>query len=884
MLAHEDNPAALAAVLQTNKHLATITLPYLYGDPFRFSTLGNSIKSGWSNSLNPIKNEQDFILRRNPTHTLLRSLPSSTMVPKVLSLALEPFDLTCSVSNSDDEEILPDTLTATFTNKLYQSSFNYLAYVRHLHLQPWSPGIDHLWRWSAAPPSINKFILSPEFKSVCQSMFGPAPNPHIPRRWGNGWEKPYFQGCFQMMYFRAASWALANPILHQLKSLTIPLSILSLYIEKSTMKQLGNLEHVHFILDNVVNLDATQNIGESYDGTAEYAPLIDFVELHTHFFPGVLKSVSALSNVNNTQWKHRPRGTTRDTFRCRMPESTQMTINHMLPPLAKPTSITKYSEMLHLLAHIPRIEGGEIIGTYLDKVTDLNSLVLDNQTSEDLFIKNGQYILQHCRSLKNLKVQSLGNGGFRWAVDEKDKFAEFCANGFLSNVRKVDEQDSSPLHSIKSANNDTQSSIQLEQWRRGLIPLKHIELNGRAQILTDEIDDILFAFNQTLQDLSVESYVYSNGPQYFTIRKFGWINLPALTQLSLNIYSVRLCIEYSEFFLNCPNIETLSLVDGTLDYQHVEILDYLRSLPSSPASISITRLESLFLKGWSALTFDPAIFFASTPPSQLKALSITHQTSYVANDDAYSHYITDDYEDEHDEDLFDRRYGYAKGIWSPEEDDSLSDNNCFIPPMEDILRNNVITKSNDIGFSEIQLPLPSWNWDLPALTTLTLTAVHALHFKFSFLRYCPLLETLELGIRSLSRQHSRIISLSELSSSPNSPIVGHSLKNLRLQGRWGFKDPDARNQFLNAMFPKLEYLCSVEWIDISVDDILNWIRESYEKGTRQPIKKLYMRMARPWLEQQHCINRLASSDKYGKDDEAVLTRVKLNHKLYVLLK
>lgn len=80
-LVNDHSCATLAALLQTNRYFVTLTLPYLYNDPYRFAPYEESARQPSNDT-----RHKDSLISGIPTFALLNFLPPSTVFPKVLSL------------------------------------------------------------------------------------------------------------------------------------------------------------------------------------------------------------------------------------------------------------------------------------------------------------------------------------------------------------------------------------------------------------------------------------------------------------------------------------------------------------------------------------------------------------------------------------------------------------------------------------------------------------------------------------------------------------------------------------------------------------------------------------------------------------------------------
>ncbi|KAF9079170.1 hypothetical protein BGX23_004848, partial [Mortierella sp. AD031] len=171
---------------------------------------------------------------------------------------------------------------------------------------------------------------------------------------------------------------------------------------------------------------------------------------------------------------------------------------------------------------------------------------------------------------------------------------------------------------------------QPEYWRKSLVPLEEVEISDYDGPLTEDVvNDIALAFNQTLKSFKASYYVSSfSKPKKFTTLVAnvgqGWVDLPLLTHLALCTSHHRLVID-RKLLACCPNVVSVGLSDDTLEYRCEEIV------PCPPAHLS--RLETLSLTGWPALTFHPSTLDSTT---KLKELSLTCST-YVY-DEYYDSY------------------------------------------------------------------------------------------------------------------------------------------------------------------------------------------------------------------------------------------------------
>ncbi|KAG0265519.1 hypothetical protein BGZ95_003298 [Linnemannia exigua] len=461
----------------------------------------------------------------------------------------------------------------------------------------------------------------------------------------------------QMAIYRETVWTLASPILDQLESLTAPLSDIHRYTQ--VIDHLGRLETLVFILDEVL-------VYESYGGIFDAASkmrqeeamlaMIHFVEEHTRLFKGVLKTVNCLER---RVFPH--------VYQS-WPSDVRKQIYRLLPPINQPDVINKHNWM-RVMSH--------------PTTTDFRH-VHDINTKGDHWkdaVRDYPQFLQRCRSLKRLDVSPVGKGGFEWAIQEKR------------------------LANLGSSN--------------GLVPLERVTLRDYNSS-TDEVNDIAFAFSDTLQFLLVCVTLEVEGPSPTIGIGQGWINMPALTHLNVEARNYQLLVDQM-LFAHCPNLFQVSLTDSTTIYRCQDIV------PTLPGHLE--RITNLKLEGWPALAFHPETLRYA---SELRVLLICASPPYL--------------------------------------------HTCFIPPVEELNRSYGIHEdiSQDAigaGTQEsptettfpdmMRRPMWSWDWMLPQLATMTLTGEFAYRFQFHLLRGCPSLTHLTLKMATDQDNHVRILTRSD---------------------------------------------------------------------------------------------------------------------------
>lgn len=803
-LSLENSASTFAALIQTSRYLATVALPYLYRDPYRFFSDGRHHSRLKEKTLTA-----DFLITRIPTRTLLNSLPPSFVHSKILSLAFQPIDP--SVLGYEGSCTTTSACETTDTSEL--PLMDYLAQIRHLHQKPWTIGSDQFMRWTGNRPGVSKFILTREFHDLCNQanllpileqdlasvIYGPI----------------YRQHCYQGLFFCEVNWALASSILERLQSLTIPFVDIGRYLEPSSVSRLGRLERVHFNMDSPLH-EVTQYPDRPPKETQrmlaiKFAPVVRFVEKHTQLFPGVLKAVSS---SQEPLWAPQ----LLSIVTCCL-ESIQITISHLLPVLREPRSLTTVPLLLQVLAYPEE--------TDLSRVEEVDICSLKSEEGKAAFAKL-RNILQRCRSLRKLRTVSLGAGSFKWAVDER-RLAE-----------QQQGQDVLSTAADRLAEERRGTVYRREFRRRGLIRLEEINMSGPIVPVADELRDLMIAFCNTLK--SIECICYGASDSRTSRLGNGWVELPALTHLSLGL-STKGSFYDPQLLCHCPNVVSVLLYDKTREYQCEDIK------PSLPAQF--VRLKSLTLEGMPALSLHPATLHSAT---KLNNLSLTGK-KYGVEEEFY--------------------FVAFQG-----EDNDFTKPYCFIPPKEDIYRSYGIQVDSTYSWTpSVIRPNWTWDWHLPCLVSLTLSSEIAFLFQFRMLQGCPALRALELEIRTFTSSHSRSITDADLFTPTGDQIIAPSLEKLRLHGPWTFTSSSSiAHQFLTGMFPSLVSLSALDWVGLSLRDMVSIVR-----SMSKPIKELFLESKFALRKDQVELNLFWSNSNYDVEKD-VLTTVRLRGNKYVLLR
>ncbi|KAG0287187.1 hypothetical protein BGZ96_008866 [Linnemannia gamsii] len=575
---------------------------------------------------------------------------------------------------------------------------------------------------------------------------------------------------YRIVVDREAIWALSAPIFSQLESITIPYSDIRRYVEPVAC--LEKLERIHIILDLSFDNCYRCGYGQSGGKNKGRTVLMGMVKKHTENFPGRLKNVTrSLSRTERAYVKITPA------------PFNDSELFRILPP-ASGTRFIIFENWWRISARLEE--------------TDL-SLVHEFDWFPPFI--DPQRVLQRCRFLKSISY--FKPRCFDWAVEEKkalqnyrlgqnsvDHSPDSHKNPDLANRQdrgQVQDQiissSSSPLSPLLM--NSPPQPPRPAYLTHGLVPLEKIHL-AVCNIPMLELDAAAFAFNRSLKYLKIKNF-YRLDHIYTPIHLgHGWVDLPVLERLELNVSNTHLYPNMPKALIldplllsKCPALVYVKVVDHTLQYKCDEIV------PWKPAYLP--RITSLYLKGWSALTFNPETL-AST--KKLEFLKLTM-----------------------------RRPGY-----------------CYIPPFNK-LREAYGLAENRGGDITSQLsatlstrPRWTWDWYLPALTYLHLTSEFAYLFEFRMLNGCPALETLRLQMRTETVERLRLISESTLfisgAEGSQERIVAPRLRRLYMIGHWVIADPMVvLPQFLSvAMFPRLEHVVARGWVGVTVAAFVKAVR------------------------------------------------------------
>ncbi|KAG0282124.1 hypothetical protein BGZ96_000805 [Linnemannia gamsii] len=615
------------------------------------------------------------------------------------------------------------------------------------------------------------------------------------------------QTYFRAVLYREVSWSLTSSTLEQLRSVSISVSDLDRF--SCNMSRLSTVEHVQFIVDEVVdhNWDHYNGVSQeikiqSEARQAEILPaMVQFVRVHTQRFPGRLRTVSC---SNGGLWY---------SLDQKWPEETKSEILRLLPPLTRPT-ILNSNNVEHITFHLD--------------VTDLSCVrhirCYRSFSLEAWFtaFRDNRNLLQRCRALKSLEMDTLGPGTFKWAVQEKRSLESRQDISYLDRGR-----------------------LAYRYLERGLVPLETVHLKeGAGEPLSDELDDITFAFSQTLKNLKFSSFYLPSIPSRSIHLGHGWMGLPAMEHIS--VFAGRLTVD-RHFFKRCPNLKSARLFDGDDQNHRQEITTCL--------PVDLPQLESLSLVGRCALQFHPVMFHSSP---KLRMISMDS-----------------------------RRLGDA-GYHSPIDDTALYGS----LDLQDNSVEPII--SVQVRAAEIVRTLWTWDWYLPNLNHLRLTGEFACQFQFRMLCGCSSLESLDLNNMIVSELPDRILSDADLfmrgsnssesddqptENLPRQAIVAPALRNLRLMGSWTINDSHL-SQFLTTMTPNLDCLDTFGLHGFTLKVLADVVRTQPNK-----IKKVHIgRLESSFEESVVEAGLLQSYHVDSRKDEARVVKIHFEEGMYFVMK
>ncbi|KAF9546212.1 hypothetical protein EC957_009951 [Mortierella hygrophila] len=273
ILAHQADVSALATLLRVNKHIASITLPYLYRNLFQKSFHHWKTNEGDSDPPISVKRLLQMLL----SHYVTAALVDENNIPKVVALAL-------------NLAAYRSTIATVTTNPL-----DYAAQILHINLHGWAFLNRSIFYPSSLQPDLQEYVNGPEFTVLCSW------DQFLPEYERN--HSPVIRHeFFRALLHRELTWTLANPILEQLQTLVIPVSDINRYL--GVLDRLGRLECVRFLVDEIYSCgpEGVVRVTEEWSAKAQerenksMGSLVRFVESHTQLFKGQLKIATCHSS------------------------------------------------------------------------------------------------------------------------------------------------------------------------------------------------------------------------------------------------------------------------------------------------------------------------------------------------------------------------------------------------------------------------------------------------------------------------------------------------------------------------------------------------------------------------------------------------------------
>ncbi|KAK3824164.1 MAG: hypothetical protein JOS17DRAFT_804601 [Linnemannia elongata] len=294
--------------------------------------------------------------------------------------------------------------------------------------------------------------------------------------------------------------------------------------------------------------------------------------------------------------------------------------------------------------------------------------------------------LHRCRSLESIEGTSIAEDVFQWAVGERKQHNTDIAAGRLP--------------------------------QQPLVPLKTVDISNYRPFDGRLINDIGFAFGNTLTSLSLLSFAQEEAPDNLFVStdclvgshhsSSSW-NAPRLSNLTIETNNNFLRVRPG-LLAECPQLTTITLEDRRQEYSPGDIVQF------QPAGLR--RLKSLRLKGSPAISFHP------------DTLRTTRKLQYLNVTMVETNGFT------------------------------------YIPPA--VEQDELEYASENLSSTETATtPSPSgrsiwtWDWKLPILTHLVLNAEFAYGFQFKILQGTPNLSRLLVNMKSTSGQHKRTVGVKD---------------------------------------------------------------------------------------------------------------------------
>lgn len=563
------------------------------------------------------------------------------------------------------------------------------------------------------------------------------------------------------------AWALCSERLEQLQSLTIYLEEMERYL--AVVDRLLVLSRVCF----EQGTEEEFAVRSDEEKQRMWQQMVLFVERHTELF-GTLQEI--------------------DYPAC--PQSVRWSLWRALPVVLDPGEIDA-TNWLRFHAQTDR--------TRLDHVTSIHIPAGSFSFLQGYLetMERSEPYLQRCRRLQAYEMPFLGAGvdSFEWAVKEK------LEAGYTR------QDPNTPTPSLLSI-----SSLSLSDSNRpshrSRVMVKYIKVQANVGVLDDWLEDVVFAFSESLETLTARDDV--SNPQLGSTLVTRW-NLPRLRQLEMQRRRRSLRFD-TGMLVHCPLLEDLVLRD------HMTYLnDFEWDAVVLQEPLRLPKLRILRLKGIPAITFHPHSFLTSCSADGLGDKGAGDQDfSGMPNLHTLSLDVNGSMDFLPTRALYQPAFPAPSWMTAPRGTGEVE---MMVPTVWSLLR--------DRSFW-------NWTWNLPLLTVLELRGEFGLYFDLAMLKRTPALEVLCLDIWSrflpLSAQ-TRTLDLSELAVTQeqgNKAVAGNDkqqdllllpqLTHLHFQGPWVINGPTLKTLFTRIM-PNLvcisEFGCQGfnlrEWMEATVE-------------------------------------------------------------------
>ncbi|KAF9136063.1 hypothetical protein BGW39_008026 [Mortierella sp. 14UC] len=496
---------------------------------------------------------------------------------------------------------------------------------------------------------------------------------------------------------RDMTWALAVNVAERVESLFIPLSDVTRYL--ALVPRFKSLVEIDFLMDRTFRPPVY------YGATIVLKPEPDAVlkrqqENRVRHLEEMLLFVKEHRQVHRNKLQF---------AECRQvlgiagecPDECKSRLLRLLPPLRNPRLIDANS-WPKFVAHLQ--------DTNLEFVESISVQRCSNETLKlDQVIEKGPF-LHRCRALESISMPSMGEDDYEWAVKERRVYDSQSVAG-------------------AGAEGTTGGPVLLDK-RVSLVPLRKVNIYSKTVSSGLPVNDILFAFHDTLEALVVhfnprlDDHDATTISPSIEIGAFGSLNWSLARLSELRVESgVALLRIHPELLARSPQMTVLLMSDQLGEYQLDEV-EYWEPAVSP-------KLKHFRLKGSPAVSFHPETLRHSSELVQLDLRMVT--TSFEERE--YCPFIPPI------EDLGALDDGSGKEIGTPQGQQPAT---------------------THLSLQELGRPVWTWDWDLPKLTNLTLNGEFAYRFQFRMLAGTPGLVYFSVDTNSWTQEHARTIRVEDL--------------------------------------------------------------------------------------------------------------------------